>query len=215
MQARRNRSITAGALVLLTLVTWSVLTLLREEPPPPKDVPVQGTEFAKPRLVGWSKGQRQWMVEAQAMNDSGNIVTLERIGRGVIYKDQDEYLTFTAGRGVWQKKVNDRDSSDLTLSGGVKVFKDGRSVFETTRLLWQEETSLLLAPEPVYFDYEGSTAEASRLTLNSVTEDVTLEGDIHFSLREGSRISVQGRLVYNIKSGAFQVEGTQLFELKT
>jgi hypothetical protein len=212
----RNRWIMAGVLVLVGLCAGSALLLLRDEAIPVTDTKLtQTTEFSRPRLVGWSKGQRQWSLEARTMNDAGNVVTLEKIEHGVIYRNEREFLTFNAGKAVWQKKVGSRDSSDLSLSEGVTVLQNGQPVMETAKLEWKEATSLLIAPETVYFTYDGSKARASRLTLNSVTEDVILEGDIDLALQDGTLIAVQGRLVYNMKTGSFRIEGMQQFDIST
>lgn len=212
----RNRLIMAGVLVLLGLAVGSTLILLGDEAIPVTDSKLTPTtEFSRPRVVGWSKGQRQWTLEARTMNDAGDAVTLEKIEHGVIYREEREFLTFNAGKAVWQKKVGSRDSSDLSLSGGVNVFQKGQLVMETARLEWKEATSLLVAPETVYFTYDGNKARASRLTLNSITEDVILEGDIDLTLQEGTLIAVQGRLIYNMKTGSFRVEGMQHYDIST
>ncbi|MGI6082148.1 MAG: hypothetical protein ACOYEP_04675 [Limnochordia bacterium] len=211
----RNRWIMAGVLVLVGLIASSTL-LLHDEGVAvmnPKQTP--STEFSRPRLVGWSKGQRQWSLEARTMNDTDDVVTLEKIENGVIYRNERSFLTFEAGKAVWQKEVDGRDSADLILFEGVTVFEGGQLIMETSRLEWQEAEQVLVAPDTVYFIYDGSQARASRLVLNSVTEDVILEGDIDLSLRDGTLILVQGRLTYNMKTGSFRVEGLQQFDIQT
>ncbi len=211
----RNRWIMAGVLVLVGLIASSTL-LLHDEGVAvmnPKQTP--STEFSRPRLVGWSKGQRQWSLEARTMNDTDDVVTLEKIENGVINRNERSFLTFEAGKAVWQKEVDGRDSADLILFEGVTVFEGGQLIMETSRLEWQEAEQVLVAPDTVYFIYDGSQARASRLVLNSVTEDVILEGDIDLSLRDGTLILVQGRLTYNMKTGSFRVEGLQQFDIQT
>ncbi|NLN18510.1 MAG: hypothetical protein GX162_04425 [Firmicutes bacterium] len=211
----RNRWIMAGVLVLVGLLASATLLLSDEGVTVmnPKQTP--STEFSRPRLVGWSKGQRQWSLEARTMNDADDVVTLEKIENGIIYRNERSFLTFEAGKAVWYKKVDGRDSANLVLYEGVTVFEDGQLVMETSRLEWQEDDRLLIAPEAVYFIYDGSQARASRLILNSVTEDVVLEGEIDLSLRDGTLILVQGRLTYNMKTGSFRVEGMQQFDIQT
>ena len=110
--------------------------------------------------------------------------------------------------------MDGRDSANLVLYEGVTVFEDGQLVMETSRLEWQEDDRLLIAPEAVYFIYDGSQARASRLILNSVTEDVVLEGEIDLSLRDGTLILVQGRLTYNMKPDPSESR-MQQFDIQT
>lgn len=213
---QKNRLIAGGILVLLGLVATGILALLREQPVLTKETTVtQSTEFAKPRLVGWSKGQRQWMLVAETMHDSGDVVSLETIHEGVIYRADREYLAFQAGHGVWHKQQDSKDSSYLALSGGVTVFQQGESIFRTASLEWQDATGELHAPEQVHFSYQGNTATASSLTLNTVSEDVTLAGDVELCLDGGTRINVEGKLLYNLRTGNFQVLGKQSFDINT
>jgi hypothetical protein len=212
----RNAWIIATVLTLAGLLSGAAFLLLRDDADPVIEAPqVQTTEFSRPRLVGWSKGQRQWSLEAQTMNDSGDRVNLEGIERGIIYQQEEIFLTFKAGQALWNKRVGGRDSSDLTLYGGVTVFENDMPVMQTARLEWQEATGLLIAPETVHFTYDDSKARASRLTLNPATEDVILEGDIDLALQDGTLIAVEGRLIYNMKTGSFRVEGMQHFNINT
>lgn len=195
---------------------WGIYTLLREEPARPVPSKAEpSTEFSRPKLVGWSKGTRQWLVEARKMNDHQNTVTLEGIERGVIYKDNKEYFTFTAARGVWKKAGEQEGGGDLSLTGDVAVYKDNVQVFNTQELLWRGKEQTLEAPTTIHYSYEGSTATASRLTFNSTTEDAVLSGDVHLNLPDGIKVTIQGDLIYNLKTKAFHIKGTQEFEFST
>jgi uncharacterized protein (DUF2345 family) len=82
-------------------------------------------------------------------------------------------------------------------------------------LIWQGRNQLMVAPQSVSFAYDGSAATASRLTFNSATEDVTLSGEVRVTMRDGTRVTVKGELLHNLKSGDFQVKGDQEFEFNT
>lgn len=213
----RRRLIVALIVVLTCGIGWAVYALLHEDQPATSspNPTEQGTEFAKPKLVGWSKGKRQWMVEAARMNDAGDTVTLEEISHGVLYKDGKEYLNFKAGRGVWQKAGENQGGGDLTLTGNVTVFRGKEQVFSTEQLIWQGARQMLVAPQSVSFAYEGSTATASGLKFNAVTEDVSLTGEVRVAMNDGTRATVHGELIYNLKTGSFQVKGDQEFEFST
>lgn len=207
-----RRLIAVVVLLSVTAAGRGIYRFLQEEP----QATTQGsaalvTEFARPKLVGWLKGERQWTVSAQSMNDTGDTVTINQIEEGIIYREGQAYFTFQAEQGVWRKAQGPGQGDDLHLNGGVQVYKDHVRIFETDDLRWLGAEQMLHAPGAVRFEYEENKAVASSMSFNAVTEEVTLSDRIEITLADGTEISIHGRLIYNLKDKTFHIEGVQEF----
>ncbi len=200
-------------LILLTLLAFlaagvAVYLLLRSKPAPAAGAATDlSTQFSAAHVVGRWKGVRQWSIDARIMRDEGERMIMEGVERGVIYDGDREALTFQAGQAVWQKKRDGQDCNDLALTGGVTIAKDGKTVLKTDKLDWNAAETLLTAPGKVQFTYEGSTAEAAFLTYNAARETVSLAGDVLVHMADGSIMTVEGSVVYNLESGEIEAIG--------
>ena len=95
------------------------------------------TRFTAPRFVGYHKGERQWSLEAETVEElqeerGERVVRLMRVQDGILYRDGDIAMRFEAAEGLWRQGTN-----DLTLEGGVVFvnsdgmrFEDGTSALE-------------------------------------------------------------------------------------
>lgn len=207
---RRRLLITGTILLAAALMVYGLSLLFRENEAFENSAGAEaefGTEFASARIVGRYKGQKQWMLEAAAMRDNGDTVVLEGIDKGIIYREDKEFVTFSAGRGLWEKKQRGLDSNDLLLEDNVVIYMDGLPVLRTSRLQWDADANVLDAPSEVFFEREGSRIYAEQMVMDARKQEVTLKGNIRLDMDDGSLMTVVGRLTYNLETGEFEASG--------
>ena len=206
--SRKNWLIALLIITLTSAAGYTVYWLLHSDPQRNVTTPDDlSTQFTTARVVGRFKGERQWSIEAQAMQDYGDHMLMTNITNGIIYNENKEALNFKAGQATWQKTRDGRECNDLSLRGGVQIFRGGQMVLETAALDWNALQSQLSAPEKVSFKYEGSSAEAGQFVYNAATETVTLTNDVNLHLEDGSIVIVDGQVSYNLQTGEFSATG--------
>lgn len=197
---RRQTRIIVIALVVVAIVSF---TLMRSRPADNKvvtPVPLDEStvQFIRPTVVGMLDGIRQWELETERMRERDNLVYMEQIQRGLLYRDGEEYLTFVADTGVWN-----RDNDELELTGNVTVFRDDERLLDSQRLIWDGNAELLTSPGPVQIQIDGRKIAANEMIGNVKQDELLFKGDVRVQA-EGLTLTVADRLIYHVEEGSMQ-----------
>lgn len=147
-------------------------------------------------IVGTRDGVRQWRLEAESMHDQDGQVHLVGITQGVLYRDGEGYLEFTADRGIWN-----RSTEDLHLLGNVKVYQEGEQILATDSLQWRSASELLVADSHVVVWHEGTRIEAQRMRGEMDKGWLIFEDGVQVETSGGLRFSLSSRLEYDLDGG--------------
>lgn len=147
-------------------------------------------------VVGTRDGVRQWRLEAASMRDQGEQVLLTGIAQGMLYRDGEGYLEFTADEGIW-----DQRTEDLHLSGDVRIYQEGEQILATENLQWQSAGELLLAPGPVDVWHDGTSIQAQKMRGEMADGRLIFEDGVQVETRGGLRMSLTSRLEYDLDEG--------------
>lgn len=163
-------------------------------------------QFVRPTVIGMLDGVRQWELETERMREQGDLVYMEQIERGLLYREGEEYVTFTADEGIWN-----RHQDELELLGNVEVFRDGERLLESERLVWQGRSEVLASPGPVQIAIDGNKIRADEMIGNVKQDELVFLGNVHLT---GERISlsVPNKLIYQVEDGSMQGFGTGQFQ---
>lgn len=184
---KRRRAVVALLLAaLVALVAWGALR--REEQPPAAQTPKP--EEARPqlvstRVVGRRQGDRQFELDAGAIADEGEWVRIDSIQHGVLYRDGNAFVTFTAQAGRWH-----RQSNDLVLIGDVVLVYEDRVHLYSDQLEWRAAEEKVVSPGPVMLTMDGDVIRAASMEAELDQEVVRLRGDVRIERADGGRIHI-------------------------
>lgn len=150
----------------------------------------------QPTIVGTRDGVRQWRLEAESMRDGAGQVFLTGIAQGVLYRDGEGYLEFSADQGIW-----DQYTEDLHLTGDVRVYQDGEQLIATDSLQWKSAAELLIAEGPVTVWHEGTRIDAHGMRGEMADGRLIFEEGVQVETRSGLRLSLPSRLEYDLDGG--------------
>lgn len=187
-QALRKRRVAVLVLaaVLTGLVTWGARD--REEQPPAAPVPApeeSRPQLVSTRVVGRHQGDRQFELDAGAIADEGDWVRIDSIQHGVLYRDGEVFVTFTANEGRWH-----RQSNDLVLMGDVVLVYEGRVHLYSDQLEWRAADERVVSPGPVMLTRDGDVIRAGVMEADLDQEVVRLRGDVLIERARGGRIQI-------------------------
>lgn len=183
------------AVVLAVAVLAAGLSLWRRAGEQPGTAPVPVPEDPRPqlvstRVVGRHQGERQFELEAGTIADDGDWIRIDAIEDGVLYRDSQVFVTFTAREGRWH-----RPSNDLVLTGDVVLVYDGRVHLYSDRLEWHAEDELVVSPGPVVLTVDGDVIHAGSMEADLDQERVHLQGDVQIERAGGGRVAM-AEIVY-------------------
>lgn len=201
MHSMRSILLWLLALALFGGVIYAVTLTLRD--PEPTGATDQWTTETPPRfvayqttIVGTRDGVRQWRLEAESVHDQDGQVHLVGITQGVLYRDGEAYLEFTAERGIWNRRTE-----DLHLLGNVKVYQAGEQILATDSLRWQSASELLIADSAVEVRHEGTRIEAQRMRGEMDKGRLIFEDGVKVETSGGLRFTLSSRLEYDLDAG--------------
>ena len=171
------------------------------------------TRFVSPRFVGYHKGERQWSLEADSIEEAEaeegeSVVVVQRVRNGVLYRDGEEVMRFEAQSGLWRP-----NSADLTLEGDV-VFENSDGLrFTSQQVHWNADTEVLSSPGQVYITFKDQEFVADRLHADVKADRYEFSGNVRWTSGTGGL--VRARLaVYSDEAGTlefFELDGPARF----
>lgn len=161
----------------------------------------QGIYMADSRLVGRREGKRQWEIASATVRDDGENVDLANISQVIIFQDDEPYFTVHAQRGRWHRPTN-----DLELVGDIYAVAPDDFSLTTTRLLWEAETEILRAPEPLVVHYRDAVVSADSMLAQTSIEQVTLTGNVQ--VVQGELTWLMDELVYELDKDLMHIYGS-------
>lgn len=201
---RRSRWVVA--VVVAVAVVIAVAALRR---PPAEDETVQPSlsldessiQFVRPKVIGMQDGIRQWELETDRMREQGNLIYLEGIHRGMLYREDEEYLTFVADEGIW-----DRRRDQLTLTGSVVVYRDGEKLLESERIVWDGRSEILTSPGPVQLWLDDYSIRADEMIGDVNKDELLFRGNVDVA-SDRMMLSLPDQLVYRVEDGSMSGVG--------
>lgn len=166
------------------------------------------TRFVSPRFVGYHKGERQWQLEADAIEeatgDGGEaVVHVRRVQNGILYRDGEEVMRFEAREGLWRP-----NSADLVLSGEV-VFQNRDGLrFTSQEVHWNADREELTSPGQVYITYKDQAFVADRLHADVKGDRYEFSGNVRWTSDAGGLVRA-GSAVYSDKAGTLEFLGLE------
>jgi hypothetical protein len=162
------------------LLFWSLIA-------PPGDDLVQAPtprgnqeplDVQEAKVIGRYKGKRQWQITARSMQVSSEKITqFQDIIGGAVYHEEDPYLHFTADSGFWYVENN-----DFELKGNIIAFNpEGAEIFRTSRVLWQAQDEVLLAPNRVWAQWGELIFQGDELQALIGEDVVFLQGNVNLT----------------------------------
>lgn len=164
-------------------------------------------QFIRPTAVGMQGGERQWELTADRMSERDGKVYLDVIEPGLLYRDGEPYLTFSAQAGVW-----DQATDVLELTGNVRVFRDGEPLLESDKLVWDGRREILTSPGPVRIHHEGTTIRADTMIGYVKKDELVFRGNVQV-LGERVTLTSLGELVYRVEDGSMRGLGPGRLQL--
>ena len=178
-----------AAAVLVTVAAVAGLLVWRQaEEPAPAPVPVADDprpQLVSTRVVGRRQGDRQFELDAGAIADDGDWIRIEAIDHGMLYREGEVFVTFTARQGRWH-----RESNDLVLSGDVVLVYEGRVELRTDQLEWRAAQERVVSPGPVELSTGEDLIRAASMEADLADEVVYLRGDVEIERAGGGRIEM-------------------------
>lgn len=183
-------------------IGWAVLQRGAEPPAPPPAAPEDARpQLVSTRVVGRHQGNRQFELQAGAIADEGDWVRIEDIQHGVLYRDGDVFVTFSAADGRWH-----RQSNDLILTGAVELVYEGRVRLSGEQLEWRAAEEKVVSPGPVLLTAGGDRIRASSMEADLDDDVVHLWGDVWIERAGGGRIRMP-EVVYWLEEERFEGYG--------
>lgn len=184
---RKGRLVGAGlGLAAVAVLLWWFLTPaapqpaeLAADPPPPR---LEGVT-----VDGFLDGERQWTLEVAALAEGSDTVDLERVERGLFYREGGPWLTLRAARGRWIPATN-----GLELEGQVEIELLSGGRLETERVEWHGEAGRLEATSEVRASLDGDRLKAGRMTADASTGVLHLAGGVEVERPDGQRLMAGG-----------------------
>lgn len=135
-------------------------------------------------VEGREGGERVWLLSALRVEAGAGDSRAEmyQITEGQIYRGGEPYLTFSAGRGVYDKKTG-----QLRLDGGVKVASGGRDLLATDEVVWDPKQSRVLIPGKTEITTSAGVVTVGHLEVDIEADKLYTAGDVLVREAEGRR----------------------------
>lgn len=165
-------------------------------------------------VEGREGGERAWMLSAVRVDAGAGDGRAEmyQITEGEIYRNGQPYLTFSAGRGVYDSRTG-----QLRLDGGVRVLSDGKDLLATDEVVWDPKQSKVLIPGKTEIATSAGAVTVGQLEVDVEADKMHTAGDVLMREAEGkSCIRVEGGDIRFSSDGeSFEARGetTVRFEL--
>jgi len=133
-------------------------------------------------VEGREGGERAWMLRAVRVEtgaDDGR-AEMYQITEGEIYRGGEPYLTFSAGRGVYDSKTG-----QLRLDGGVKVASGGKDLLATEGVVWDPKQSKVLIPGKTEIATSAGVVTVGQLEVDIEADRMHTAGDVIVREAEG------------------------------
>ncbi|MBO8142160.1 MAG: LPS export ABC transporter periplasmic protein LptC [Firmicutes bacterium] len=193
------------ALLAVVLAGTAMVGVLRRGEPPapaPADDPADpGPRLSSTRVVGRSRGNREFELRAGSIVDEGEWVRLEAIEDGVLYRDGEPQVTFAARSGRWH-----RASNDLVLTGHVVLVYDGRVELVSERLEWRAADDLVVSPGPVDVTTGSELISAGAMEADLDAERVRFYSGVRIERSAGGWAEVP-EMMYWLEDGRLEGYG--------
>lgn len=157
---------------------------------PTPTLQVFGTE-----LIHSEGGVRKWRLKVDVLREFGERVHLEGITEGILYREGDEGLRFSADRGEY-----DTSTGDLELSGNVQVERGGEPLLATESLRWEASTERITTGA-VELWYEGDRIVAGQLEGDLPEGTLWFRENVRLIARSGMTIRATGGIEYHLEEG--------------
>ena len=110
----------------------------------------------------------------------GGRAEMYQITEGEIYRGGEPYLTFSAGRGVYDSKTG-----QLRLDGGVKVASGGKDLLATDGVVWDPKQSRVLIPGKTDIATSTGVVTVGQLEVDIEADKMLTAGDVLVREAEG------------------------------
>ena len=165
-------------------------------------------------VEGREGGERAWMLRAARVETGAGDSRAEmyQITEGEIYRGGEPYLTFSAGRGVY-----DRKTGQLRLDGGVKVALGGKDLLATDGVVWDPKQSRVFIPGKTEIATSAGVVTVGQLEVDIEADRMLTGGDVLVKEAEGKHsFRVEGdNICFSSDGESFEARGetTIQFEL--
>lgn len=195
------------ALSVLVVIVLTVRWILGSPEPAGVDVTAT-TRFVSPRFVGYHKGERQWQLEADAIEEAETeggeaVVQVQRVKNGVLYRDGEEVMRFEAQTGLWRP-----NSADLTLAGDVVFLNRDGLRFTSQEVHWNADREELTSPGQVHITYKDQEFVADRLHADVKADRYEFAGNVQWKSEAGGLVRARSA-VYSDKAGTLEFLGLE------
>lgn len=157
------------------------------EPAEPAAHPATTPRLEGVTVDGFFDGVRQWTLEVGALAEGDKHVDLERVERGLFYREGDAWLTLQAARGRWIPSTN-----GLELEGQVEIELLSGGRLETEQVAWHGEAGRLEATGQVVASLDGNRLTAGRMRAEASTGILYLAGGVELERPDGQRLQADG-----------------------
>jgi phage baseplate assembly protein gpV len=218
------KTVSMSVAVLLACALIYAFVINRPDPPDVDHASVGGRGSRRPAsrdllfdgvtVEGRQGGERTWMLSAVRVETGAGDGWAEmyEITEGQIYRNGRAHLTFSAGRGVY-----DRRTGQLRLDGGVKVASDGKDLLATDEVVWDPKQSRVLIPGKTEIATSAGVVTVGKLEVDIAADKMHTAGDVLVKEAEGQRsFCVEGDDIRFSSDGeSFEARGktTVQFEL--
>lgn len=224
MSTKLVRAISMSVAVLLACALIYAFVINRPDPPDADLARAGGRGSRRPAsrdllfdgvtVEGRQGGERAWMLSAVRVEAGAGDGRAEmyQITEGEIYRNGQPYLTFSAGRGVYDSRTG-----QLRLDGGVKVASDGKDLLATDEVVWDPKQSRVLIPGRTDIATSAGTVTVGQLEVDIEADKMHTAGDVLVKEAEGQRsFRVEGdEICFSSDGESFEARGktTVQFEL--
>ena len=192
MSTRLVKAVSVSVAVLLACALVYAFVINRPDPPDADPAGERGRGSRQPAshdllfdgvaVEGREGGERAWMLRAARVETGAGDSRAEmyQITEGEIYRGGEPYLTFSAGRGVYDSKTG-----QLRLDGGVKVALGGKDLLATDGVVWDPRQSKVLIPGKTEIATSAGVVTVDRLEVDIESDKMLTAGDVLVSEAEG------------------------------
>jgi len=203
VSAKLVKAVSISVAVLLACALIYAFVINRPDPPDADPASERGRGTKQPAsrdllfdgvaVEGREGGERVWMLSAARVETGAGDGRAEmyKITEGAIYRSGEPYLTFSAGRGLYDSKTG-----QLRLDGGVKVTSGGKDLLATDEVVWDPKQSKVLIPGKTEISTSAGVVTVSQLEVDIEADKMYTAGDVLVSEAEGK--------------GSFQMEGDDI-----
>lgn len=194
MSTKLVKAVSISVAVLLACALVYAFVINRPDPPDADLAGERGRGSRQPAshdllfdgvaVEGREGGERAWMLRAaQVETGAGDgRAEMHQITEGQIYRGGEPYLTFSAGRGVY-----DRKTGQLRLDGGVKVASGGKDLLATDGVVWDPKQSKVLIPGKTEIATSAGVVTVGQLEVDIQADRMHTAGDVTVREAEGKQ----------------------------